>query len=223
MPVNLTRPKPFFLFRLLYQYQYYIAHHPSCDSGKSWSTFWLFVAFYVLFLVSCPALCANHFEYSGISSNLYQTRAPCPCVRSTSAILERLFIGEPRSSPWVIRMSVHRSKNRTHQVIMLIFFQVEIYFALIGCWSPVKWFNRLNSDAAEHPKCTLSALLVDQCFYIIGLGRLVTFDTFHLRFRGVEIAKLSNEGFLIAHLLPYIAVPASSATIDATVLIEPTN
>jgi hypothetical protein len=61
------------------------------------------------------------------------------------------------------------------------------------------------------------------CFYAIGLGRLVTFDPFHLRFGGVEVAKLSNVGFPIAHLLPYIAVPASSATIDATVLTKLTN
>lgn len=69
----------------------------------------------------------------------------------------------------------------------------------------------------------LSASLVNQWLYSIGPGRLVTFDPFYLRFRGVEVAKLSNEGFPIAHLLPYITVPASSATIDATVLIEPTN
>lgn len=68
----------------------------------------------------------------------------------------------------------------------------------------------------------LSVPLVNRCFYAIGLERLLTFDPVHL-FRGVEVAKLSNEGFPIAHLLPYIAVPASSATIDATVIIEPTN
>lgn len=55
----------------------------------------------------------------------------------------------------------------------------------------------------------LSAPLVNQCFYAIGLGKLITFDTFYLHFGRVEVAKLSNEGFPIAHLLPYIAVPAS--------------
>lgn len=137
-----------------------------------------------------------------ISSNLYQTSEPCPCVWSTSSILERLSIGEPRSSSWVIRMSVHRSKNRTHQVIMLIFFQVEIHFALISCWIPVKWFNRPNSDAAEHPKCMLSAPLVNQCFYAIGLGKLITFDTFISISGELKLLNLAMRGFQLHIFCP---------------------
>lgn len=69
----------------------------------------------------------------------------------------------------------------------------------------------------------LSAPLVNRCFSTIGRERLVTSDPFHLRFGGVEASKLSNEGFLIAHLLPYTTVPASWTTIYATILIKPTN
>lgn len=84
-------------------------------------------------------------------------------------------------------------------------------------------FNRLNSKVTERPKRMISASLVNQCSPVIGPGRIVTSGPFHLHFGGVEVAKLSNEGFLIAHLLPYITVPASWTTIYTTLLIEPTN
>lgn len=48
-------------------------------------------------------------------------------------------------------------------------------------------------------------------------------DPFHLRFGGVEVAKLSNEWVSIAYPLPYTTVPAYWTTIYTIILIEPTN
>jgi hypothetical protein len=69
----------------------------------------------------------------------------------------------------------------------------------------------------------ISAPLVNQCLSAIGLERLVMSDPFHLRFGGIEVAKLSNVWISIAYPLPYTTVPASWTTIYTVILIEPTN